>query len=229
MLEALPGLYGPQAFLRELADAERLFKSVAGTKAQERTNLLGVHYQESYYQLSVAWFNDTTKIGGKAPEGFVFGRNPKGQITAVMAAQLAATKAITEFPLLGAMRATSAKFEKITDEDAWRKIAQLHASDAVLDSRSIALIKRQNPALSDADVARMVHGFQELIALDTVRNEYLMRMKLYPWLLRDPSRGDLAKFNEKVYAELFLTPSSDAWLGLLEKDVYLGIDNAGVR
>lgn len=42
-------------------------------------------------------------------------------------------------------------------------------------------------------------------------------------------RGDLAKFNEKVYAELFLTPNSDAWLGLLDKNVYLGIDNGGVR
>ena len=42
-------------------------------------------------------------------------------------------------------------------------------------------------------------------------------------------RGDLAKFNEKVYAELFLTPNSDAWLGLSDKNVYLGIDNGGVR
>lgn len=228
LLEALPGLYGPQAFLRELMDAERLFKSVAGKKAHERNNLLSVHYQESYNQLSVAWFNDTTKIGGKAPEGFVFGRNLKGQITAVMIAQLAMTKALTESPLLGAMAGTTARIEKVTDEAAWRKIAQLHASDAVLDSRSLSLIRRQNPELSDEEFSKMVQGFQELIALDTVRNDYLMRMKLYPWLLRDPSRGDLAKFNEKVYAELFLTPNSDAWLGLLDKNVYLGIDNGGV-
>jgi hypothetical protein len=56
-----------------------------------------------------------------------------------------------------------------------------------------------------------------------------LHTKLYPWLLRDPSRTDLEKFNEKVYAELFLTPKSDPWLGLLTSDSYVGIDNAGVK
>jgi hypothetical protein len=43
------------------------------------------------------------------------------------------------------------------------------------------------------------------------------------------SRTDLEKFNEKVYAELFLTPGTDPWLGLLEKDVYAAIDNGGIQ
>ncbi|HEU4794544.1 MAG TPA: hypothetical protein VFT02_02875, partial [Pyrinomonadaceae bacterium] len=229
LLEALPGLYGPQAFLRGLTESEHLFKSLAGKSAPERNNLLSSHYQESFNKLSVAWFADATRIGGKAPEGFTFGRNLKGQITAVMIAQLAMTKALTESPILGAMSGTTARIAQITDEAAWRKIAALHAADAVLDSRSLALIKRQNPTLSEQEFAKMLQNFQELIALDTIRNDYLMRMKLYPWLMRDPSRGKLEKFNEKVYAELFLTPKSDAWLGLLSKDVYLGIDNGGVN
>jgi hypothetical protein len=79
------------------------------------------------------------------------------------------------------------------------------------------------------EFAALVKNFQELIALDTVRNEYLLHTKLYPWLLRDPSRNDLEKFNEKVYAELFLTPRTDPWLGLLEKDIYMGIDNGGIQ
>ena len=75
----------------------------------------------------------------------------------------------------------------------------------------------------------MLQKFQELIALDTVRNEYLLHTKLYPWLWRDSSRTDVEKFNEKVYAELFLTPGSDPWLGLLTADAYVGIDNAGIK
>jgi len=75
----------------------------------------------------------------------------------------------------------------------------------------------------------MLKKFQELVALDTVRNEYLMHSRLSLWLLQDPSRTDLEKFNEKVYAELFLTPRSDAWLGLLQRDVYVGIDNGGIH
>jgi hypothetical protein len=47
-------------------------------------------------------------------------------------------------------------------------------------------------------------------------------------LLRDPVRADLDKFNEKVYAELFLTPRSDPWLGLVSADVYTALDGGGI-
>ncbi|HET9479500.1 MAG TPA: hypothetical protein VFO72_09150 [Pyrinomonadaceae bacterium] len=228
LLEALPGLYGPKAFLRNLTESESLFKSLIGKSNMAMDSLVAAHHQVRYNTLSAAWLTDTAKIGGKIPEGFSVVRDQKGQLTAVLVAPLAITKMATERSTLRSMSATSDALSRITDEAAWRKIAQLHASDAMLDSRSIALIKRQNPALSDREFAMMLQKFQELIALDTVRNEYLLHMKLYPWLMGDP-RIDLEQFNEKVYAELFLTPRSDPWLGLLESDVYMGIDNGGVQ
>jgi hypothetical protein len=229
LLEALPGLYGPQAFLRGLGDAEGLFKSLNGKSEQQRSGLLWKYYQSQHNKINVAWYEDTTKIGGKAPEGFIAQTTRTGKLDAIIVAPLAVTKAYSEANMLRAMTATPEALGKITDEAAWRKIAQFHASDAILDSRSIALIKRQNPGLSETELAAMIEKFQELIALDTVRNEYLLHTKLYPWLLRDSSRTDVEKFNEKVYAELFLTPRSDAWLGLLQKDAYVGIDNAGIQ
>jgi hypothetical protein len=171
---------------------------------------------------------DVAKIGGKMPEGFMISKGPDGEVANAITV-LAVTKASTEQTLLRAMMLTSQELAKITDEAAWRKIAQMHAADAVLDSRSIALIKRQNPSLSEKQLAAMLQKFQESIALDTVRNEYLMHALLYPWLIGDPSRTNLEKFNEKVYAQLFHTPQSDPWLGLLPKDVYVGIDNGGVK
>jgi hypothetical protein len=147
---------------------------------------------------------------------------------AISIAPLAITKAAVEINLLRAMTRTSEALGKMIDETAWQKIAALHAADAVLDSRSIALIKRQNSSLPAKEFAAMLQKFQASIALDTVRNQYLMRPKLYAWLAQDPNRTTLEKLNEKVYAELFLTPRSDAWLGLLDKDVYTGIDNGGV-
>ena len=75
----------------------------------------------------------------------------------------------------------------------------------------------------------MLKKFQELIALDTVRNRIPDACETLRVVGPDPSRTDLEKFNEKVYAELFLTPRSDPWLGLLNKDVYLGIDNGGIK
>jgi len=141
---------------------------------------------------------------------------------------LAVTKAVTETTILRAMTAASEALGRITDEAAWKKIAQLHAADGVLDSNSIALIKRQNHMLPEKDMSRLLQKFQESVALDTVRNEYMLHTKLYSWLSRDPARGDLDKFNEKVYAELFLTPRSDPWLGLVSADAYTALDNGGV-
>lgn len=233
LLEAFPGLYGPQAFMRGLLDAEGLFKSLNGPLNEkttpQRTMLMSQYHRGHLDRINVGWYQDITKIGGQAPRGFMPTTGPDGKLAAITIMPLAITKAYSEANMLRAMTATPEALGKITDEPAWKKIAQFHASDAILDKASIGLIKRQNPALSEQEFAAMVQKFQELIALDTVRNEYLLHTKLYPWLLRDPSRSDLDKFNEKVYAELFLTPGSDPWLGLLTRDAYLAIDNAGVK
>ena len=101
------------------------------------------------------------------------------------------TKAITEANILRAMNFATDALGRITDEAAWRKMATLHLPDATLDERSIALIKRQNPSLSEDDFSRLLQRFQESIALDTVRNEYLMHAKLYTWMLKDPARDDV--------------------------------------
>jgi hypothetical protein len=67
-----------------------------------------------------------------------------------------------------------------------------------------------------------------LIALDSVRNEYVLHTKLHAWLIADPSRDDVNALNEKVYAELFLTPRSDPWLGLLSPNVYTALEGGGI-
>ena len=227
-IDALPGLYGPQAFLRGLTNAETFFKSLAGKTDQHRNFMLSRYYDREHNRISAAWTIDTEKIGGKKPEGFDVVPGENGQAPALFIAPLAVTKAITETSILRAMTAATEQLGKITDEPAWRKIAKLHASDAVLDERSISLIKRQNPALTDQEFAGLLQKFQELIALDTVRNEYLLHSKLYTWLVRGPLRDDVEKLNEQVYAKLFLTPGSDPWLGLFSTDVYTALDNGGV-
>lgn len=226
-IEALPGLYGPKAFIRGLTSAETLFKSLAGTDKQRRDLVLAMYYRTQHNKISTAWTIDTQKIGGKPPEGFKIVEGADGE--ALMIAPLAITKAITETNILRGMLAATDELGKVTDEAAWKKIAQLHLSDAILDERSISLVKRQNPALTDREFSALLQKFQELIALDTVRNEYLLHTKLYTWLVKDPVRDDVEKLNEQVYAKLFLTPNSDPWLGLFSAEVYTALDNGGVK
>ena len=226
VLDALPGLYGPQAFRRGLINADGLFKIVAGKNEQYRYSSLISYYRLQHKKIALDWTLDTTKIGGKVPEGFVIEKGASGE--ALNISPLAVTKAMTERSILRAMTRPTDALGQVTDEIAWRKIAQLHSSLAILDERSIALIKRQNPTLAHEEFGRLLKKFQELIALDTVRNEYLLHSKLYAWLIQDPNLNDVGKLNEKVYAQLFLTPNSDPWLGLLSSDVYTALDNGGV-
>ena len=223
-IDALPGLYGPQAFLSGLTNAETLFKSLVDHE-QQRNLLLTVYYRQQHAKISTAWTSDTDKITGKKPERST-GVKPTN-VQAINVARLAMTKSVTEFSILRAMASATERLEKMTDEAAWKKLAQLHASDAMLDERSVSLIKRQNPALTDQEFSGLLQKFQELIALDTVRNEYLLHSKLYA-LLVEPIRNDVEKLNEQVYAELFLTPRSDPWLGLFSTDLYTALDNGGV-
>jgi hypothetical protein len=226
-LDALPGLYGPRAFVRGLVDAEKLFNSLAGKNDVQRNATLRMYYDEQHNKISAAWLSDTIKIGGKAPKGFTIVKGRNGDALSI--APLAVTKAITETSILRAMNMATDELGKITDEDAWKKIAQLHPTDAELDNRSISLIRRQNPTITEDDLTHLTQKFQELVALDTVRNEYLMHTKLYVWLTNDPVRNDVEKLNTKVYDSLFLTPGSDPWLGLFSPEVYTALDNGGVK
>jgi hypothetical protein len=45
-----------------------------------------------------------------------------------------------------AMNVVTEQLGKVTDEAAWKKIAELHADMQFFDSRAITLIKYQNPS-----------------------------------------------------------------------------------
>ena len=233
-IEALPGLYGPNAFLRELLAAEKVFVDLHQAGDPEPGAALVNYRRQRINRLTADWLTDIQKTGGKIPEGLVVQRNPNGEVIAIQVAELAIVKAVTEASVLRSLTAGSESLGRITDEAAWRRLADLHRADAALDTRSLGLILRQTQKVMAAEakpsaalnslMAKLVMN----IALDTVRNEYLMRPKLYAWLVQDRGRSDLETFNKKVYAELFLTPASDPWLGLFTADTYMALENGGV-
>jgi hypothetical protein len=226
VIDALPGVYGPAAFERSLAAAEILFNNLKGKSDNEKSRLLLDYYNSLNNKISVAWLADIQKLGGKKPDGMSIQVNEKGEALSIM--PLAVSKAISEASVLRAMTAGSEALGRITDEETWNKIATMHKADAVLDDQSISLIKKQNPNLSSESFSSLLNKFQNSVALDTVRNDYRMHTRLLAWLTNNSWRSDVDKFNDKVYAELFFTPKTDPWLGLLMPDTYTAIDNSGV-
>jgi hypothetical protein len=226
VIDGLPGVYGPGAFLKLLDSSLSVANQVKGLSDEQRQAILQDYFRERTNTISLAWFSDTRRIGGKLPQGYKVEFNEKGEALSIM--PLAVTKSISEATILRAMTAGSEAMGQITDEPAWLKIAQLHIADSVIDPQSVVLIKHQNPDLSGAALTSLLNKLQQSVAMDTARNEYLMHSRLYAKLAADRGRASVAELNEKVYAELFMTPRSDPWLGLLMSDTYTAIDGGGV-
>jgi hypothetical protein len=238
VIDALPGLYGPAAFMRSLSEMEAVSKYWGQKPVEGDARPPYWAYQpDRLRRITVEWLRDTERIGGKAPLGFTVYRDEQGTATAMEVANRAMTKMVTEATILQGMTAGPEALGRMTYDAAWNKIAQLHLSDAQLDARSIGLIKRQtqrgllaytsklNP---DTTLKALIEKLQTNIALDTVRNEYLLHTKLYVWLIADHQRSELSALNKRVYSELFLTPASDPWLGLYSPEVYTALEGGGL-
>ncbi len=220
VIDALPGLYDPKTFITILNNAERL-----GSTREAIAEPAVKYFRETEQELWKAWQADARQANpallvtqvqeaAKAPE-------------AVVAMRRTASKARVETPLLAKISppVIAAAMERsigTADESAWQKIAALHAADATLDFSSRALIHSQmsQDYCSVIKLNQIVERFQQNIALDTVRNNYQFRRRILSWLGESKGNMMIEDLNRRVYAELFLTPRSDPWLGLMPEGTY---------
>lgn len=228
VIDAIPGLYGPKAFEQLLQWAENIFSYTKGDLTpQQKANILSRYYNDRLQTLQENWAADIGRaklsLKNELPvyEAGAF-------LSSITASERAMSKAVVEVKILSAavIQDRLSKLEKESDMEKWKKIAQLRKQEAVLDENSRKFIGRKL-GIKGAELDKLVDQFEQNLALDMVRNEYRFHSKIYTWL-QTGAGNDLKKFNEQVYAELFLTPSSDPWLGLYAPEIYNGIENSGI-
>lgn len=79
--------------------------------------------------------------------------------------------------------------------------------------------------LSEPELAALTAAFEATIAEDTV----LHHAVVHAWLLDAArARSGADAFAPRIYAELFRTPASNAWLGLVPPAVFSGILDDGI-
>jgi hypothetical protein len=234
LIDALPGMYGPGAFLRQLVRASSVAKDLAtfGTD-EERQTALRRYHEARFNELENGWLNDVKRAGltlapsREIPNSAGAGSNPP---SAQRAAAGAVSKAVmVERPVLRGMSDNPKLLDSIGRDAGWSMIAGLHAGDATLDQATRALMSFKDASLKGASLLVAITALEHTIAEDTVRNEYVFRARIHRWLASGTVASEVGSLNEKIYAELFLTPSWDAWLGLRPAGSYSGIDNDGVR
>lgn len=234
VIDALPGMYGPGAFLRELI---RISSAAAQLDAlrtiEERNAALRLYHETRLIEIETAWRDDVQQAGLKVapsreiPKPAIAGSTPP---SATIAASAAISKtALVERPVLRGISDNPKLLDSIGSDNGWSSIGALHSGDATLDQATRALMTFKDPALTGVALQTAVGALGRAIAEDTVRNEYVFRARIHGWLASGVVSSDVAKLNEKIYAELFLTPSWDPWLGLRPAGAYSGIDDDGIR
>lgn len=245
VVDCLPGLYGPKAFLRKINEGLSLAKQVAALNPAERAQRLTSYHAEQVSRLGQAFASDLVRAGREsntvalAPEPTQ--AEPKAAPPAAnVAAGIARPKMRIESRLIAAALPTVSDPSKLEDDAVWQQIAALHAEDALIDNASRELIRSENPTAAVAGrlaitkrvvedpLVRLVRSLESSIAFDTVKNEYRLHRQIHGWLADANYRPGIDELNERVYAELFLTPSTDPWLGLAPPDVYTALPSGGV-
>ncbi len=237
-IDALPGLYAPQAFKRHLTQGAEFITKYHQLATAKRREAIEQYHQTQLTSLQANWKQDLDKLGINVPlpKSSSSLRNPP---TAAEAAPIAVSKMAIESPLISLTRTFAQQndlLKRATDDPLWSKLGKLHQADAVLAENSRELIRRKQPQLASLNagdngtnhdpIPQLLNRFQKLIAIDSIRNEYLLHSQIHQWLLQSPT--DVESLNTRVYDQLFLTPKSDRWLGLMPGDGYTGIDRDGL-
>ena len=230
IIDALPGLYSPRAFLKYLIDGRKISKIAGNYTKKDQALVLMRYRQMNFAQIKQKREGSIAKAGVKlseSPASPGSGLSP----SALTAAPIAMTKMmITDEYSILRVYDNFARFEPSVNFDDWNKLARLYSPVLKIDDNSIALIRRQNAktGLTDPEFSDMLAKLDRFVALDTTRNDFLYHPQIYQWLNSDRGVVELDKFNDRVYAEIFKTPGTDKWLGLYSSDVYTALDGNGI-
>lgn len=244
VLDAIPGLYSPEAFLKLTTEADELYHDATDGKVTLDLDKVKKYHQKKYELLKeIAAYNNIVT----EPATTVL-------TTARAVEELTVAKAVVERPVFNtfdidgngsapAQRKTPEKtdpWKGMRPEPAsgavdpaqtmWKNIAEGNGLDGKPDANSLALIKAKNPAKYADEIA--LAGDYAVMAnrmtVESARNELMFRTRLHRWQAETDEPMEMAALNTRVYDELFFTSASDPWLGLFDGNVFTGIANDGI-
>ena len=217
VLDALPGLHSPAAFREELQKWVRLHQTVG----DDREALVRWHAGEAN-AATKRWraLSARTGIQIKIPDD-----DPsKISSRAVVSSRVAMTKSRIERPIFAQLDMGSSL--RMLQPEQWEKLGEYGLNEVVFSPQSIQLIQQKQFAGGPdrkTDLAQLIEQLRRVVASDTVFNQIELHRQIHSWLAWEFGDLDLADLNERIYSELFLTPSDDPWMGLRTPTVFTAI------
>ncbi len=236
-LDVLPGLQDAKRFRAHLEAGHALERRLRDLHPDKRALALALHHAAAGSRLDRAFLEDLEAVGDArgAPTLAAYDAKARASTSvrntppsARRAAPVAVGKRAVEIPAVRAIQPDVMDVVADSDGAVWRKVAGLPRHAAELGKGSLALMRSKVPAMDDEAFARMAATFRRAVLTDTVRNEYDLHRRIHAWFARSQAGDDVEALNERVYDELFLTPSSDPWLGLVPAHAYSALDGGGL-
>ena len=109
-------------------------------------------------------------------------------------------------------------------------VAPAPAPVPVLDARSRALITTLHTAgamsATPEQIATVISRLEQHIVADSALNQFKLRRQIHDHLRSNPEQP-FGALNAWIYADVFHTPSTDIWLGLLPRVDFTGLPGDG--
>ena len=90
----------------------------------------------------------------------------------------------------------------------------------------------EQPLIREVELATIADlkraNLKSATAEDSVRNEFILHRQIHTRLADPRNHQPIDSLNHWVYANLFLMPDTDPWLGLHTPEVFTGLENNGI-
>ncbi|MDB4963076.1 MAG: hypothetical protein JWP01_3075 [Myxococcales bacterium] len=255
VLDVLPGLYAPPAFTAELTESLALAKQVAPLAPEQRAADIRRYHAAAGQQIARDW--NAIAGAPYLPASRQLLTQAEVDTVLARAQRATMAKAFIEVPQLRAITAGTDPGQISESELAlWASAGQktwnigdpivasasiwkaavappkpTRATKDVLDARSRALIAQLHNAgatkATESATATMIARLEQHIVADSAINQYKLRRQIHARLATETAPATFADLNTWIYAVVFHTPRTDAWLGLLPRTDFTGLPGDG--
>ncbi|HXT19695.1 MAG TPA: hypothetical protein VN923_02990 [Thermoanaerobaculia bacterium] len=219
LVDAMPGLHTPKRFLMWLQGAGAMAQKWAPLADSAFAARSREEHERLDKELLAGLVRELTQSGWNEKAAWAAWGEPEPEeprpravaVSAEQAAPLALSKSSAESPLLSALGRRPKQPLESRGVDALKLTRSWNVTLSA-ESRALVLARAPAAALENPDAALL--RLEGRLAEDGLRNEAFLHRAIHQELARAAGLWSWEDLNLWVYADLFLTPASDPWLGL---------------
>lgn len=249
LVDAIPGLYGPSLFMKKVDETLALAQQSGAMTEGDSQKAIATHHLHMLWRLTAQWRNVLRKSYPEQEFPYAAGYIEKAtlpglvgvtdwphplysSLPAIVVNELTISKASVEDQELSSLQP---RISVSSSWGPWERVAKGLPSEH-LDPVGRALVRARHPRdfhdkdarpLTDGKLDERISYFEKRLGEEEWRNEYVFHGAIHG-RLSVASRVSLEPVNAWVYDKVFMTPQSDAWLGLTPTDALTGIAEDGL-